>query len=208
MQEKFSCARITGHTAVGHILDTGSGHFIHIPDQVLQKRQISIAASPRLFSISAAAKALQTSLYVIKNLRIKRTCAKNSTIYYNRFFARRKGDFANFAKKIFEGQYDVGTAKNGQEAIDIIEANKDNENIVAILLDLNMPKVDGFEVLKYMEDNDLFEKTPVSIITGDSSKETIDKAYKYPIIDMLGKPFTENDVKRIVEKTLSYKDLA
>jgi len=114
----------------------------------------------------------------------------------------------NFTKRIFEGKYGVGTAKNGQEAIDIIAANKDNENIVAILLDLNMPKVDGFAVLQYMQDNDLFDNVPVSIISGDSSKETIDKAYKYPIIDMLEKPFNENDVKRVVEKTIMYKELS
>ena len=114
----------------------------------------------------------------------------------------------NFVKKLFDGQYLVGTAKNGQEAIDIMEANKNNEYIVAVLLDLNMPKVDGFEVLKYMEENDLFEKNPVSIITGDSSKETIDKAYKYPIVDMLGKPFNESDVKRVVEKTILYKEMS
>ena len=114
----------------------------------------------------------------------------------------------NFTKRIFEGKYTVGTAKNGQEAIDLINANKENENIVAILLDLNMPKVDGFAVLKYMEDNSFFEKIPVSIISGDSSKETIDKAYKYPIVDMLGKPFNENDVKRVVEKTIMYKELS
>ena len=114
----------------------------------------------------------------------------------------------NFTKRIFEGKYAVGTAKNGQEAIDILEANKTNENIVAVLLDLNMPKVDGFAVLQYMEDNDLFDNIPVSIISGDSSKETIDKAYKYPIVDMLGKPFNENDVKRVVEKTIMYKELS
>ena len=114
----------------------------------------------------------------------------------------------NFTKRIFEGKYGVGTAKNGQEAIDIIDANKDNENIVAILLDLNMPKVDGFAVLQYMEDNDLFDSIPVSIISGDSSKETIDKAYKYQIIDMLEKPFNENDVRRVVEKTIMYKELS
>ena len=114
----------------------------------------------------------------------------------------------NFTKRIFDGKYGVGTAKNGQEAIDLMEANKDNENIIAILLDLNMPKVDGFAVLQYMEDNDLFDKIPVSIISGDSSKETIDKAYKYPIVDMLGKPFNENDVKRVVEKTIMYKELS
>ena len=114
----------------------------------------------------------------------------------------------NFTKRIFDGKYGVGTAKNGQEAIDILEANKDNENIIAILLDLNMPKVDGFAVLQYMEDKDYFEKIPVSIISGDSSKETIDKAYKYPIVDMLGKPFNENDVRRVVEKTIMYKELS
>lgn len=113
----------------------------------------------------------------------------------------------NFVKRIFDGQYEVGTAKDGQEAIDIISANKDNENIVAILLDLNMPRVDGFKVLEYMQENDLFQKNPVSIISGDSSKETIDKAFTYPIVDMLGKPFAESDVKRVIEKTLMYKDL-
>ena len=59
-----------------------------------------------------------------------------------------------------------------------------------------------------MEENDFFEQIPVSIISGDSSKETIDKAYQYPIVDMLGKPFNENDVKRVVEKTIMYKELS
>ena len=114
----------------------------------------------------------------------------------------------NFTRRIFESKYAVGTAKNGQEAIDIIDANKDSDKIVAILLDLNMPKVDGFAVLQYMQDNNMFEKIPVSIISGDSSKETIHNAYKYPIVDMLGKPFNENDVKRVVEKTIMYKELS
>lgn len=114
----------------------------------------------------------------------------------------------NFTKRIFDQKYGVGTAKNGEEAINQIEANKSNDNIIAILLDLNMPKVDGFAVLEYMEENDLFEKMPVSIISGDSTKETIDKAYKYPIIDMLGKPFNESDIKRVVEKTIMYKELS
>ena len=113
----------------------------------------------------------------------------------------------NFTKKIFEEKYNVGTAKNGQEAIDIIEKNKRNNFIVAILLDLNMPKVDGFAVLDYMEKNDLFDQIPVSIISGDSSKATIDRAYQYPIVDMLEKPFSEKSIKSVVEKTLLYKEL-
>ena len=113
----------------------------------------------------------------------------------------------NFVKRIFEDKYNVGTAKDGKEAIDIIEKNKRNGFIVAILLDLNMPKVDGFKVLEYMSNNDLFDSIPVSIISGDSTKETIDKAYKYPIVDMLEKPFSENTIRNVVEKTIMYKDL-
>lgn len=113
----------------------------------------------------------------------------------------------NFVKRIFSDRYNVGSAKNGQEAINNIYANKDNDFISAILLDLNMPGVDGFAVLEYMKENDLFSKIPVSIISGDSSRDTIDRAFTYTIVDMLGKPFTENDVKRILEKTILYKEM-
>ena len=48
---------------------------------------------------------------------------------------------------------------------------------------------------------------PVSIISGDSSKETIDKAFTYDIVDMLEKPFNDNSVKMVIEKTLIFKDM-
>ena len=112
----------------------------------------------------------------------------------------------NFVKRIFSEKYNIGMAKDGEEALNIIKANASNENIVAILLDLNMPKVDGFAVLTYMNEHQLFDSMPVSIISGDSSKDTINKAFTYPIIDMLGKPFTEADVKRVIEKTMYFKE--
>ena len=113
----------------------------------------------------------------------------------------------NFVKRIFSDKYEVGTAMDGQEAIDILEANKDNDFIETILLDLNMPRVDGFAVLDYMQQNNLLSKFPVSIISGDSSKETIDKAFNYQIVDMLSKPFNEQSVKSVIEKTLVYKGM-
>ncbi len=113
----------------------------------------------------------------------------------------------NFVKRIFSEEYAVGTASDGQEAIDIITANMNNENIVAILLDLNMPHVDGFAVLDFMKENNLLKQMPVSIISGDSSKETIDRAFTYGIVDMLGKPFNNNDVKSVIEKTMFYKEM-
>ena len=70
-----------------------------------------------------------------------------------------------------------------------------------------MPKVDGFAVLDYMQENDLLTKMPVSIISGDASKKTIDRAFEYHIIDMLSKPFNEQSVRSVVEKTMVYKEM-
>ena len=113
----------------------------------------------------------------------------------------------NFVKRIFSDTYNVGTASDGEEAINIIKANQGNDFIEAILLDLNMPKVDGFAVLDYMKENDLLKKMPVSIISGDSTKETIDKAFTYQIVDMLEKPFNDQSIKMVIEKTLFFKEM-
>lgn len=109
----------------------------------------------------------------------------------------------NFISKIFNDTFDVVMAHDGKEAIDILTTTVDNK-ISGILLDLNMPNFNGFEVLDYFKDNNLFTKYPVSIITGADDKGSIDKAFTYPIIDMLQKPFNERDVKRVVEKTVMF----
>lgn len=68
-----------------------------------------------------------------------------------------------------------------------------------------MPNVDGFEVLEYFKNNNLFTKIPVAIVTGDDSKETVNKAFAYPIVDVLNKPFNERDIKRIVTNIVNFK---
>lgn len=107
-----------------------------------------------------------------------------------------------FVKKIFAADYELEFAINGQEALNIIREHEEDDRIKVILLDLNMPKVDGFAVLDYMTQANLLDKMPVTIISGDSSKEAISKAFEYNIVDMLNKPFNEKKIKEIVEKTM------
>lgn len=109
----------------------------------------------------------------------------------------------SFIDKIFKNDFDVIIASDGKEALDILNNPDERARIKAILLDLNMPNVNGFEVLDYFQEKDMFKKFPVSIITGVDDKESIAKAFKYPIVDMLTKPFNERDVKAILEKTLN-----
>ena len=111
---------------------------------------------------------------------------------------------SRFIKKVFNNDHEVYTASDGAEAIKFLENNKDNTKIKAALIDLNMPNVNGFELLDYFINNQLFVKIPVSIITGVDDKETIERAFQYGIVDLLTKPFNERDIKRIVEKTINY----
>lgn len=111
----------------------------------------------------------------------------------------------DFVKEIFSNQYEVLMAKDGQEVINIISA--DSKRIAALLLDLNMPNVDGFGVLDYLKENNLFTVVPTSIISGASDNESIEKAFKYPIVDMLNKPFSRDNVKLVVEKTVGISSM-
>ena len=111
----------------------------------------------------------------------------------------------NFIEKIFADSYEVVMATDGQVALNII--NEDADNIAAMLLDLNMPNLNGFDVLEYFKQNNLFKKVPVSIISGAEEKETIDRAFTYDIVDLLAKPFNERDIKSVIEKTINYKDM-
>lgn len=105
-----------------------------------------------------------------------------------------------FISKIFVGQYHVLLAKDGLEALQILSQNN---HIVGMLLDLNMPNVNGFAVLNYFKEKDLFKTVPVSIITGVGNDEVLLQVSQYPIVDVLHKPFNERDVKRVVEKTIA-----
>ena len=109
-----------------------------------------------------------------------------------------------FVQKIFSDLYNVEIATNGDEAIDII--NDSNKKIVAVLLDINMPGSNGFDVLEYFKKNNLFSTIPVSIITSEVGKEIRKSLFYYPIVDILTKPFNEHDVRLVLDKTIYFND--
>ncbi len=110
----------------------------------------------------------------------------------------------NIFKKVFEDTYNIIEAKNGEEAVEIIEKNivnpdaSDYANIVGMFLDLKMPIMDGFGVLDYLNDKKLIHKIPVVIISADDAKETKEQVYVYDIADMIEKPFNYELIKKRV----------
>ena len=110
-----------------------------------------------------------------------------------------------FVKKVFDKEYDIQFATNGEEALELIKDHENDNLIKAILLDINMPKVDGFAVLEFLKEKNLFDEMPVTIISGDSSSEAINKAFTFDIVDMITKPFSEEKIKSAIEKTIARK---
>ena len=108
----------------------------------------------------------------------------------------------NFLEKNINKKFKILKATDGNEALSFIASN----DIYAVLLDLNMPGVNGFEVLNYLKDNNLIHRFPIIIITGDDTEETIKKAFNYPILDVLNKPFNENNIERVLAKIKGFYD--
>ena len=108
----------------------------------------------------------------------------------------------NFISNNIGGDLEPVRANNGKDTIEKIKSN----DFYAILLDLNMPSMSGFEVLDYLKDNHLLETIPVVVITGDDTEDTIKKAFTYPILDVLNKPFNEEKLRRILVTIKSFYD--
>lgn len=103
---------------------------------------------------------------------------------------------------ILEDEYAILQARDGVEALEIIEREKDD--LVAILLDLIMPNMDGFEVMKVLRDKGLMKKIPVLVISASNQPATEAKCLEFGVADFIGKPFDSAIVKKRVRNGAYY----
>ena len=89
--------------------------------------------------------------------------------------------------------FDVVTAPNGKEGLDKAETEKPN----LILLDTNMPVMNGHEMLEQLRKNPRLKDIPVIMLTSVFEAQNIAKASSYGITDYVTKPF---DFTELVEK--------
>ena len=113
---------------------------------------------------------------------------------------------------------DVFLIKDGQDAIDYFYKNDLPENacyaefnsegqeyfqIELILLDIDLPKVNGMDILKYIRKKPGYSETPVTIMSTDSHKDTVGEAYRYGADSFIGKLVSYD---KLVEKLKSVKN--
>lgn len=91
---------------------------------------------------------------------------------------------------------------DGQELLNFLKTAQLND-IAVILLDLNMPRVSGIDVLKYMQENNDYKKVPVVMFTTSNSKSDIMKCYELGAKAFVCKPLDifefNNSIRSIIE---------
>ena len=105
---------------------------------------------------------------------------------------------------MLEDEYEIYQVENGKKAIDILEENR--EQFKLVLLDINMPVMDGYEVLSIMKRRKWLDKLPVIVILAEISGESVKKAYELGASDYFVRPFNVAIVLRRVRNTITLYD--
>lgn len=101
---------------------------------------------------------------------------------------------------ILEDDYEIEMAEDGVEAVSKIKEG--HRDFVAILLDLQMPRMDGFAVLTEMIKNGWMDKIPVLIISGEQGIDVENRCFEMGVSDFIHKPFEPTLVQNRVKNTV------
>lgn len=103
-------------------------------------------------------------------------------------------------KLMLEKDYEIFEAEDGLKGIEIIDEYK--QNISLILLDIEMPNMDGFAYLEYLKEKEYIHDIPVMVISSDDNIETITKAYDLGAVDYLTRPYRPQICKQRIDNTI------
>ena len=104
----------------------------------------------------------------------------------------------------------IDVVRDGQQAIDYLLRRDDAGDPLTsplpglILLDLKLPKVDGFQVLRKIKDTEILKRIPVVILTSSDQSDDIDKAYDIGANSYLVKPVTSSAFIEVASKIRMY----
>ncbi len=103
---------------------------------------------------------------------------------------------------VLRDDYRIKVAKNGKKALEIVETSDD---IDLILLDIEMPQMNGYEVCKAIKNSDSKKHIPIIFLTGKSSEADEEYGLNLGAIDYITKPFSKSILKMRVRNQIDLK---
>lgn len=103
---------------------------------------------------------------------------------------------------LLKDTYEVKIAKSGAKALEILESPND---IDLILLDIEMPDINGYDVCRKIKNNETIKNIPIIFITGRTSQEDEEYGLNLGAIDYITKPFNKAIVKLRIKNYLDLK---
>ena len=104
--------------------------------------------------------------------------------------------------KDFKTKTELYAVNDGVEALEFLNKKGKYENKVypdLILLDLNLPQMDGFEVLKEIKNNDDLKDIPVIVLTTSNTETDILKAHKFQVNCFITKPLAFDEYEIMLQ---------
>lgn len=99
--------------------------------------------------------------------------------------------------------YDLHFAKSGMEALEYLKTH----HIDMLLLDVNMPEMDGFSVAQKIKDYQLTARIPIIYLTADTSENTIARAFDSGAADYITKPFKKKELRSRIKNKIDTERL-
>lgn len=99
-------------------------------------------------------------------------------------------------KLLEEEGFDINYAYSGKEALKLLKS----ETYFLVLMDIMMPGIDGFDILKKLKETDELKSTPIIMVTARDDTESQDKALQMGASDYLTKPLNLQKLKDIIKK--------
>jgi CheY-like chemotaxis protein len=100
--------------------------------------------------------------------------------------------------RALQGAYEVSQARGGKEALALLRS----QPIHLVLLDIEMPDVDGFEVLRQMKEESGLRDIPVIVVSGMEDTTSFERCMKIGAVDYIAKPFDMPQLKACVDSHL------
>lgn len=102
--------------------------------------------------------------------------------------------------EILGGRYEYLYADDGMQVLELLHSEFD---IDLLLLDINMPRLDGFGVLEVMKQHNWLQEIPVIITSSEDDESFIQKAYELGVTDYIRRPFNLTVTQRRVSNALT-----